>query len=118
MTVEPITIIRDNDIVLGRKGFALKHRGNQAYRTLVNLNKELYATCQKCEKIRITKSIVAAMRANGGRFIHRVDGKTSMTPDEVDADGNPVVYFGKCPQSCVTFLHAALTPPCVLARII
>jgi len=44
MVVEPITSIRENDIVLGRKGFALKHRGNQAYRKLVNLNKELYAT--------------------------------------------------------------------------
>jgi len=93
MVVEPITSIRENDIVLGRKGFALKHRGNQAYRKLVNMNKELYATCQKRKKIRITKSIVAAMRVNGGRFLQRVDGKTSMTPDEVDGDGNPVVYF-------------------------
>jgi len=93
MVVEPITSIRENDIVLGRKGFALKHRGNQAYRKLVNLNKELYATCQKCKKIRITKSIVATMRVNGGRFLQRIDGKTSMTPDEVDDNGDPVVYF-------------------------
>lgn len=91
--VEPITTIRESDIVLGRKGFALKHRGNLAYHRLVNLNKELYATCEKCEKIRITKSIVVAMRETGGRFLKRVDGKTSMTPDEVDGNGNPVVYY-------------------------
>ena len=50
------------------------------------------ATCLKNEKLRISKSIVAAMREVGGRFLERLDGGTSMTIDEKDEDGNPVAY--------------------------
>ena len=89
---ERITQINDNDIICGRKGVALKHPGNIAYRKIVGLNKELYATCLKTEKLRVSKSIVTAMREAGGRFLEREDGKTSCSLDETDEDGNPVVW--------------------------
>ena len=57
-----ITKISEHDIICGRGGLALKHPGNAAYRKIVTLNKELYATCLKTEKLRISKSIVAAIR--------------------------------------------------------
>lgn len=91
-STERITTINDNDIVCGRKGVALKHPGNLAYRKIVGLNKALYATCVKNEKLRISKSIVAAMREVGGRFLEREDGKTSASLNEKDEDGNPVAY--------------------------
>jgi len=89
---EVITEVNENDIICGRKGLALKHTGNMSYRKIVALNKEGYATCLKNEKLRISKSIVAAMREVGGRFLERLDGGTSMTIDEKDEDGNPVAY--------------------------
>jgi len=71
---------------------ALKHPGNLAYRKIVGLNKELYATCLKTEKLRISKSIVAAIREIDGRFLEREDGKTSSSLDEKDENGNPVTW--------------------------
>merc|ERR1719203_1222687 len=87
-----VTKVNDSDIICGRGGLALKHSGNMAYRKIVGLNKELYATCLKIEKLRISKSIVAAIREINGRFLEREDGKTSTTLDEKDANGNPVTW--------------------------
>mmetsp|Transcript_23526 Transcript_23526/g.50979 ORF Transcript_23526/g.50979 Transcript_23526/m.50979 type:complete len:201 (+) Transcript_23526:134-736(+) len=84
--------INDSDIICGRKGVALKQPGNLAYRKVVSLNKELYATCLKNEKLKISKSIVAAMREVGGRFLEREDGKTSTSLDEKDKTGDRVVW--------------------------
>jgi len=89
---ERITQIEDSDIICGRKGVALKHPGNIAYRKIVCLNKELYATCLKTEKLRVSKSIVTAMREAGGRFLERDDGRTSRSLDEMNEDGSPVVW--------------------------
>ena len=91
-TTEVITQVTANDIICGRKGVALKHPGNLAYRKIVGMNKEAYATCLKNEKLRISQSIVAAMREIGGRFIERIDGKVSSSLDEKDDDGNLVAY--------------------------
>jgi len=91
-STEIITTFNDNDIICGRKGVALKHPGNIAYRKIVSLNKELYATCMKNEKLRISKSVVSAMREAGGRFLEREDGKTSSSLNEKDAAGNPIAY--------------------------
>ena len=60
--MEGITTLSENDIILGRGGVALKHQGNAAYRSLVARNSELYATCQKTEKLKVSKSIVSALR--------------------------------------------------------
>ncbi|KAL3801799.1 hypothetical protein HJC23_001195 [Cyclotella cryptica] len=87
-----ITVIGENDIVCGRGGAALKHSGNLAYRKIVSINKTLYATCLKAEKLRISKSIVAAIREVNGRFLEREDGKISTTLDEKNPDGSPVTW--------------------------
>lgn len=39
-----VTEVGENDIICGRGGLALRHPGNMAYRKLVSLNKELYAS--------------------------------------------------------------------------
>jgi len=91
-SIEIVSEISGSDIICGRKGVALKHPGNLAYRKVVGLNKELYATCLKNEKLSISKSIVAAMREVGGRFLERVDGKTSASLDEKDKSGNLVAW--------------------------
>lgn len=39
-----VTKVEENDIICGRGGLALKHPGNMAYRKIVGLNKELYAS--------------------------------------------------------------------------
>mmetsp|Transcript_37757 Transcript_37757/g.90330 ORF Transcript_37757/g.90330 Transcript_37757/m.90330 type:complete len:568 (+) Transcript_37757:384-2087(+) len=92
LAVAGVTTVMANDIICGRGGVALKHPGNLAYRKIVGLNKELYATCLKTEKLRISKSIVAAIREIDGRFLEREDGKTSSSLDEKDENGNPVTW--------------------------
>ena len=87
-----ITKISEHDIICGRGGLALKHPGNAAYRKIVTLNKELYATCLKTEKLRISKSIVAAIREINARFVEREDGKTATKLDETDEHGNPCTW--------------------------
>ena len=70
----PLTDIvdpRDTDVLCGRGGAALRHPGNQTYRRLVHLNKGLYITCLKAEKLKISRSIVAAIREQNGRFLER-----------------------------------------------
>ena len=66
-----ITEIFDSDVLCGRGGAALRHPGNQTYRRLVNLNKGLYTTCLKTEKLKISRSIVAAIREQKGRFLEK-----------------------------------------------
>jgi hypothetical protein len=61
----------DSDVLCGRGGAALRHSGNQMYRRLVNLNKGLYITCAKTEKFKISRSIVAAIREQRGRFLEK-----------------------------------------------
>ncbi len=66
-----VTEPRESDVLCGRGGAALRHPGNQTYRRLVNLNKALYTTCHKTEKLKISRSIVAAIREQQGRFLER-----------------------------------------------
>ncbi|KAL7499584.1 hypothetical protein ACHAWT_007197 [Skeletonema menzelii] len=87
-----VTKITENDIICGRGGVALRHPGNLAYRKIVGLNKGIYATCLKAEKLKISKSIVAAIREIDGRFLEREDGKMSSSLDEKDERGNPVTW--------------------------
>ena len=72
-----ITDPRETDVLCGRGGAALRHPGNQTYRRLVNLNKGLYITCLKTEKLKISRSIVAAIREQNGRFLEKDSGKSS-----------------------------------------
>lgn len=83
-SAEIITQINDQDIICGRNGVALRHPGNIAYRRMVSLNRDLYATSLRSEKVRISKGIVSAMREAGGRFLEREDGKTGLSLEERD----------------------------------
>jgi len=74
MSNEIITILHDNDIILGRSGKQINIQpGNKAYRKVVNSNKLAYATCERHEKIKISRSIVGAMREIGGRFLEQIE---------------------------------------------
>jgi hypothetical protein len=75
-----ITETYDSDVLCGRGGAALRHPGNLTYRRLVNLNKGLYITCLKTEKLKISRSIVAAIREQRGRFLEK-DAKNDMWYD-------------------------------------
>jgi len=77
MTLEGVTEPRETDVLCGRGGAALRHPGNQTYRRLVNLNKGLYITCLKTEKLKISRSIVAAIREQKGRFLEKDTKKGS-----------------------------------------
>ena len=70
-SMNPIAEPREADVLCGRGGAALRHPGNQTYRRLVNANKSLYITCLKTEKLKISRSIVAAIREQQGRFLER-----------------------------------------------
>mmetsp|Transcript_7188 Transcript_7188/g.10906 ORF Transcript_7188/g.10906 Transcript_7188/m.10906 type:complete len:308 (+) Transcript_7188:293-1216(+) len=59
------------DVLLGRGGAALRHPGNQNFRHLVLSNKALYITSFKAEKLKISRSIVKAIREQKGRFLER-----------------------------------------------
>jgi len=89
-----ITLVKDSDIICGRSrgSLALKHPGNKSYRRIVCLNKQLYATAVKTDKLRISESIVAAIREIDGRFLEREDGKRSTSLNEKDDHGNPVTW--------------------------
>ncbi|KAG7337688.1 hypothetical protein IV203_009000 [Nitzschia inconspicua] len=71
VSMTDVTDPRETDVLCGRGGAALRHPGNQTYRRLVNLNKGLYITCLKTEKLKISRSIVAAIREQKGRFLER-----------------------------------------------
>lgn len=65
----------DVDVLCGRGGASLKHPGNLTYRRLVHMNKGYYISCLKTEKLRISQSIVAAIREQRGRFLERDGNK-------------------------------------------
>lgn len=76
VTVPLVDIVdtNDQDVLCGRGGSALRHPGNRTYRQLVNMNKPLYSTCLKAEKLKISRSVVAAIREQNGRFLERASG--------------------------------------------
>lgn len=72
----------DNDVLGGRGGASYKHKGNIAYRRLVQLSKSRYALCQKREKMQISKCIVHAIKTQDppGRFLEK-DSKNGLWKD-------------------------------------
>eukprot|EP00584_Thalassiosira_punctigera_P005426 CAMPEP_0172544260 /NCGR_PEP_ID=MMETSP1067-20121228/14452_1 /TAXON_ID=265564 ORGANISM="Thalassiosira punctigera, Strain Tpunct2005C2" /NCGR_SAMPLE_ID=MMETSP1067 /ASSEMBLY_ACC=CAM_ASM_000444 /LENGTH=1062 /DNA_ID=CAMNT_0013330789 /DNA_START=95 /DNA_END=3283 /DNA_ORIENTATION=+ len=103
-----IITVNDGDIICGRSGLAMKHPGNINYRKLVNLSKEVYATCHRTEKVGISKSIVARIRENNGRFVEREDGRTSSSLDEKDENGNPIMWRAISDQKAIEKTSQAL----------
>eukprot|EP00957_Ditylum_brightwellii_P083292 6332977-Ditylum_brightwellii.AAC.1 len=83
--VEPSTMSNisnplPTDVICGRGGGALRHAGNLTYRNIVALNKGLYTTCKKSDKLKISRSIVAAIRETNGRFLEQ-DSVTKLWND-------------------------------------
>ncbi|OEU10324.1 hypothetical protein FRACYDRAFT_194102, partial [Fragilariopsis cylindrus CCMP1102] len=76
----PIIYKRKFDVLCGRGGAGLRHPGNLTYQRLVNLNKGVYITCLKTEKLKISRSIVAAIREQRGRFLEQ-DATTGVWTD-------------------------------------
>lgn len=66
---DPMFSVTCKDVVMGRGSGTQNHCGNVTYRKLVYLNKELYATSSKFDKLKISKAIVAAVREFGGNFV-------------------------------------------------
>ncbi|KAL3807244.1 hypothetical protein ACHAXA_007977, partial [Cyclostephanos tholiformis] len=64
-----ITSATARDVLNGRGQGVQRHPGNTKYRTLVFVNKGLYAKCTRNDKLKISKGIVAAVRKVGGRFL-------------------------------------------------
>jgi len=63
----------NNDVLCGRGVTTNRHVGNENFRSLVNCNKELYVTSTKKQKMRISRSIVDAVRSlqPPGRFLEK-----------------------------------------------
>jgi len=63
----------DNDVLCGRGVTTNRHPGNESFRSLVNCNKELYVTSTKKQKMKISRSIVEAVRSlePPGRFLEK-----------------------------------------------
>mmetsp|Transcript_21963 Transcript_21963/g.35929 ORF Transcript_21963/g.35929 Transcript_21963/m.35929 type:complete len:422 (-) Transcript_21963:103-1368(-) len=68
------------DVLNGRGQGVQRHPGNVKYRTLVFVNKTLYAKCPRNDKIKISRGIVAAVRKSGGRFLD-LDERTNIYTD-------------------------------------
>ena len=64
----------DIDVLSGRDAYVQRHKGNKDYRKLVNANKAQYITVRKPDKMKISRSIVAAVREKGGRFLEKGKG--------------------------------------------
>jgi len=62
-----------NDVLSGRGVTTNRHPGNESFRGLVGLNKELYVSSTKREKMGISRSIVQAVRSLDppGRFLDK-----------------------------------------------
>eukprot|EP00339_Tiarina_fusa_P013233 CAMPEP_0117068934 /NCGR_PEP_ID=MMETSP0472-20121206/48319_1 /TAXON_ID=693140 ORGANISM="Tiarina fusus, Strain LIS" /NCGR_SAMPLE_ID=MMETSP0472 /ASSEMBLY_ACC=CAM_ASM_000603 /LENGTH=706 /DNA_ID=CAMNT_0004791209 /DNA_START=33 /DNA_END=2153 /DNA_ORIENTATION=+ len=62
-----------NDVLCGRGVTTNRHPGNESFRRLVSLNKELYVTSTKRQKMSISRSIVEAVRTLDppGRFLDK-----------------------------------------------
>jgi len=69
------------DVVLGRGSGTQNHCGNVTYRKLVYLNKELYATSSKFDKLKISKAIVAAVREFEGNFMQADENRGGLYYD-------------------------------------
>eukprot|EP00542_Grammatophora_oceanica_P019554 CAMPEP_0194040386 /NCGR_PEP_ID=MMETSP0009_2-20130614/12409_1 /TAXON_ID=210454 /ORGANISM="Grammatophora oceanica, Strain CCMP 410" /LENGTH=659 /DNA_ID=CAMNT_0038683523 /DNA_START=47 /DNA_END=2026 /DNA_ORIENTATION=+ len=63
----------NSDVLCGRGVTTNRHKGNENFRSLVGCNKELYVTSTKKQKMRISRSIVEAVRSlePPGRFLEK-----------------------------------------------
>ena len=66
-----ITTFNEQDVLCGRGGGTLRHPGNKKYRSMIKSSKPVYLMSSKNEKTAISRSIVATVRKNNGRFLER-----------------------------------------------
>ncbi|KAL7529123.1 hypothetical protein ACHAXR_002801, partial [Thalassiosira sp. AJA248-18] len=78
---EALFSVTCKDVVMGRGSGTQNHCGNVTYRKLVYLNKELYATSSKFDKLKISKAIVAAVRDSNGHFVQADDKRGGLYYD-------------------------------------
>mmetsp|Transcript_23196 Transcript_23196/g.40815 ORF Transcript_23196/g.40815 Transcript_23196/m.40815 type:complete len:697 (+) Transcript_23196:76-2166(+) len=71
-----------HDVLCGRGVTTNRHPGNESFRRLVGLNKEMYVTSTKRQKMAISRSIVEAVRSLDppGRFLDK-DPQTALWYD-------------------------------------
>ena len=64
-------IFNDADVLSGRGGGTNVHPGNREFRDAINLHRRAYLKARKNDKPTISRSIVRAIRQNGGRFLKK-----------------------------------------------
>lgn len=80
--MEDIEQPHHHDVLCGRGVTTNRHPGNESFRSLVGLNKELYVSSTKRQKMSISRSIVEAVRSLDppGRFLEK-DPDTGLWAD-------------------------------------
>jgi len=81
----PAITVQPQDVLSGRGNNALFHPGNVHLRELVKTHKQQYDAAEKGAKRAIAVSIVNNVRADGRRFLKKVDGQNDMWEDIGDA---------------------------------
>lgn len=71
-----------HDVLLGRGGVTNNHEGNKRYRTMVAQHQAEYLAAKKNDKILIARKIVAAVHANGGRFLKQCTSTEALTAQQ------------------------------------
>jgi hypothetical protein len=84
-SVQVITELRSNDVMMGRGAGMIHNMGNVRFRELVATRKEEYVRAERNHKKQtIAKQILAEIARRNGRFVRKVD-----KPEEVKALGIP-----------------------------
>jgi hypothetical protein len=63
----------ENDVLSGRGGGTNVHLGNRYFRDLINSNRRTYLKARKNDKPAISRGIVQAIRAGGGKFLKKCE---------------------------------------------
>lgn len=75
-------VVTENDVLCGRGGLSNKHPGNASFRKLVRAKKVAYRNSRKSTKTAISREIVEAVQARGGRFLKKQVVKGLLMRDE------------------------------------
>ena len=71
-----VTVLRANDVLLGRGSGPSQYIGSQRFRKLVETRKAEYTACKKVkEKDKIAKELLDHIHSQGGRFLKLVEGQ-------------------------------------------
>jgi len=80
------------DVLCGRGGGAVQHPGNKDFRDRVHSKREFYRLSNKYDKREISKSIVASIRNEGGRFLQKKAPQDNDNNNNTD-DSKKVIWF-------------------------